>query len=204
MLGYKGDKAGLFDPETNVQYAVAYLARAWRLANGDLCRTLMKYRAGHGEERMTPLSVEYCRRARTHLAAIGSPLAEGALPPLAAGTVPPMAVQVKTRPNALPTIASSAISAPAASLAPKSATKVARSRPTTPTRVAKAANPERSPKTDRVRIASTSQDMVRTQAMLVLKARQEQRRKAWAEHETRLSAIDAKLKKSRLNIASGI
>jgi hypothetical protein len=37
----------------------------------------MKYRAGHGEERMTPLSVEYCRRVRTHLAAIGSPFAAG-------------------------------------------------------------------------------------------------------------------------------
>src|SRR5215207_9904448 len=68
------------DSETNVRLGVAYLARAWQLANGDVCRALMKYRAGWGEERMTPLSVEYCRRARGHLAAIGSPLADGALP----------------------------------------------------------------------------------------------------------------------------
>jgi hypothetical protein len=27
----------------------------------------MKYRAGHGEDQMTPLSVEYCRRVREHL-----------------------------------------------------------------------------------------------------------------------------------------
>src|SRR4029453_10151459 len=40
----------------------------------------MKYRAGWGEERMSPLSVEYCRRARSHLAAIGSPLADKAQP----------------------------------------------------------------------------------------------------------------------------
>lgn len=40
----------------------------------------MKYRAGHGEERFTVRSVEYCRRARNHLAAIGSPLASAALP----------------------------------------------------------------------------------------------------------------------------
>jgi hypothetical protein len=80
MLGYRGSITGLFEPETNVRYSVAYLAGAWRLANGDLCRTLMKYRAGHGEERMTPLSVEYCRRARSFLAAIGSPLGAGALP----------------------------------------------------------------------------------------------------------------------------
>jgi hypothetical protein len=80
MLGYRGPITGLFEPETNVRYSVAYLAGAWRLANGDLCRALMKYRAGHGEERMTPLSVEYCRRARSYLAGIGSPLGAGALP----------------------------------------------------------------------------------------------------------------------------
>ena len=80
MLGYKGDEAALFEPETNVRYSVAYLAGAWRRTDGDVCRTLMKYRAGHGEERMTPLSVEYCRRAKGYLATIGSPLAQGALP----------------------------------------------------------------------------------------------------------------------------
>ena len=80
MLGYKGDVEALFEPETNVRYSVTYLASAWRRTDGDLCRTLMKYRAGHGEERMTPLSVEYCRRAKGYLAAIGSPLAQGALP----------------------------------------------------------------------------------------------------------------------------
>ena len=80
MLGYTGGVTGLFDPETNIRYGVKYLGRAWQLAKGDLCRTLMKYRAGWGEERMTPLSVEYCRRAREHLAAIGSPLGNGATP----------------------------------------------------------------------------------------------------------------------------
>ena len=80
MLGYKGGLTGLFDPETNVHFGVKYLAHAWVLAKGDLCRALMKYRAGWGEERMSPLSAEYCRRARQHLAAIGSPLADGAAP----------------------------------------------------------------------------------------------------------------------------
>ena len=81
MLGYKGGISGLFEPETNVRLGVAYLARAWELAKGDVCRALMKYRAGWGEERMSPLSVEYCRRARAHLAAIGSPLRRGCLFP---------------------------------------------------------------------------------------------------------------------------
>jgi hypothetical protein len=80
MLGYKGGVEALFEPETNVRYSVTYLAGAWRRTDGNVCRTLMKYRAGHGEERMSPLSVEYCRRAKGYLAAIGSPLAQGALP----------------------------------------------------------------------------------------------------------------------------
>src|SRR5215218_5784734 len=65
LLGYNGKAADLFVPETNVRLGVAYLARAWQLAKGDVCRALMKYRAGWGEERMTPLSVEYCRRVRS-------------------------------------------------------------------------------------------------------------------------------------------
>ena len=53
MLGFRGTAAELAKPEVNIHYGVAYLSKAWRLANGDLCRTLMKYRAGHGEEVMT-------------------------------------------------------------------------------------------------------------------------------------------------------
>ncbi|MBM1174465.1 lytic transglycosylase domain-containing protein [Microvirga arabica] len=71
MLGFKGSNAELAQPEDNIRYGVAYLAKAWRLAGGDICRALMKYRAGHGEETMTPLSAEYCRRAKVHLAALG-------------------------------------------------------------------------------------------------------------------------------------
>jgi hypothetical protein len=85
MLGFTGSDAELAKPEVNIHYGVIYLSRAWRLANGDLCRALMKYRAGHGEETMTPRSVTYCQRARNHLAALGSPFAtEGTTPPLAA------------------------------------------------------------------------------------------------------------------------
>lgn len=80
MLGHAGPAEALLDPETNIRFGVAYLARAWTLAEGDLCRTLMKYRAGHGEQRMSALSVEYCSRARNRLAATGSPLS-AAIPP---------------------------------------------------------------------------------------------------------------------------
>jgi hypothetical protein len=75
MMGFRGTSAELARPEINIHYGVTYLGKAWRLANGDLCRALMKYRAGHGEEVMSPLSVTYCQRARSHLATIGSPFA---------------------------------------------------------------------------------------------------------------------------------
>ncbi len=92
MLGFNGSNETLAAPETNIRYGVEYLAKAWRLAGGDVCRALMKYRAGHGEERMTPRSVEYCRRARVHLAAIGSPLANEGSAVAAALSAAPMQV----------------------------------------------------------------------------------------------------------------
>ena len=88
MLGFRGEISELAKPEINLHYGIAYLAAAWRLAKGDLCRALMKYRAGHGEEQMSALSVSYCNRARAHLASIGSPLAAGYSGPIA--SVEPM------------------------------------------------------------------------------------------------------------------
>ena len=75
MLGFKGPPGALADPATNIHYGATYLGQAWHLTRGDVCRTLMKYRAGHGSEVMSALSASYCARARAHLVAVGSPLA---------------------------------------------------------------------------------------------------------------------------------
>lgn len=94
MLGFRGDDAELATSETNIHYGVLYLTRAWNLAGGDLCRALMKYRAGHGEEIMTPRSQVYCNRARHRLLAMGaSPTTAQAAPipapePVAAPAAP--------------------------------------------------------------------------------------------------------------------
>jgi hypothetical protein len=77
LLGFDGTDQELAEPATNIRLGVTYLAKAWNLAKGDLCRALMKYRAGHDEDQMTPLSVEYCRRAREHLSVQGRQVAEG-------------------------------------------------------------------------------------------------------------------------------
>jgi soluble lytic murein transglycosylase-like protein len=98
MLGFRGSTGELAKPEINIHYGVAYLSKAWRLANGDLCRTLMKYRAGHGEEVMTPRSVSYCNKARSHLAALGSSLAtDGPTPP----AIIPKSVLTNSQPQSL-------------------------------------------------------------------------------------------------------
>jgi len=88
MLGFTGSTAELAKPEVNIHYGVIYLSQAWRLAGGDLCRALMKYRAGHGEEVMSPLSVMYCNRARSRLVAMGSPYGGPGTWPVCAATSP--------------------------------------------------------------------------------------------------------------------
>ena len=71
MMGFSGTLAELAVPEVNIRLGVNYLAQAWNKAGGDLCTALMKYRAGHVETRFSHLSVEYCLRARSRLAAMG-------------------------------------------------------------------------------------------------------------------------------------
>lgn len=78
QMGFRGAPAALFAPAANMRFAVAYLARAWAASGGNVCRALMKYRAGVAEERYSPLSLAYCRRAAAWLAATGSPLAASA------------------------------------------------------------------------------------------------------------------------------
>lgn len=79
MLGFAGTDAELALAENSIRYGVTYLARAWQLASRDICTTVMKYRAGHGETRFSVRSVDYCRRVRAVLASQGYPVT-GELP----------------------------------------------------------------------------------------------------------------------------
>ncbi len=87
MLGFTGELTELAAPEINIHYGVTYLAQAWRLAGGDLCTAVMKYRAGHGETRFSNLSVNYCLAVRARLAARGFPVT-GAVPVATFGGAP--------------------------------------------------------------------------------------------------------------------
>src|SRR5712671_1344038 len=46
-LGYTGDAAGLRNPDTNLTYAVKYLAGAYHAANGDHARAIHYYAGGY-------------------------------------------------------------------------------------------------------------------------------------------------------------
>ncbi|CAN5564175.1 hypothetical protein BH10PSE7_BH10PSE7_30390 [soil metagenome] len=74
LMGFSGPLTELAKPETNIAYGTQYLAEAWRLANKDICTTVMKYRAGHGESRFSARSVNYCLSVRAHLGSIGFPV----------------------------------------------------------------------------------------------------------------------------------
>lgn len=68
LMGYKGPAYGLYDPETNIQYGMKYLAGAHDLGGGKVCGTILKYNAGHGAKRMNPISQRYCNRVQDVLA----------------------------------------------------------------------------------------------------------------------------------------
>ena len=98
-LGFKGNAAELAEPDINIHYGVLYLSRVWRLAGGELCRALVKYRAGQDEEEMTPRSQVYCNRARNRLLAMNSAAAVtqvAAVPPSATAPEPATAPATKS------------------------------------------------------------------------------------------------------------
>src|SRR5215470_15033242 len=64
LLGYTGTLWELYEPETNIEWGMRYLAGARRLADGDLCRTAMRYNGGHGLKRMSRATTIYCNKIK--------------------------------------------------------------------------------------------------------------------------------------------
>lgn len=69
LMGYRGSIDDLFHPETNIKYGMKYLGGARKRGDGTICGTILKYNAGHGAERMNPISAAYCRKVEKHLGA---------------------------------------------------------------------------------------------------------------------------------------
>lgn len=73
MLGFKGSEAELRDPETNVRLGMAHLKRAFVLARGDICQTLLKYRTNYAETGLTPAVTTECRAVQARVASGPTP-----------------------------------------------------------------------------------------------------------------------------------
>ncbi|MCX2697803.1 lytic transglycosylase domain-containing protein [Ochrobactrum chromiisoli] len=69
-LGYSGSAKGLYEPSTNIQYGMKYLAQAQKLGGGTTCGTILKYNAGHGAKRMNPTSAKYCSSVKSYMAGL--------------------------------------------------------------------------------------------------------------------------------------
>jgi soluble lytic murein transglycosylase-like protein len=67
-MGYRGSRAGLYDPDTNLQYGMKYLAGAWRQSGGSMCGAISKYQGGHGVRGVTRAGAVYCSKVRQHMA----------------------------------------------------------------------------------------------------------------------------------------
>ena len=74
-MGYTGSAAGLLDPNTNMTYAVKYLAGAYHAAGGNADRAVSLYASGYGGRSVARVSPEAraahayergSRRVRSH------------------------------------------------------------------------------------------------------------------------------------------
>jgi soluble lytic murein transglycosylase-like protein len=67
-MGFTGTAQDLLEPETNLEWGMRYLARAHRLAKGDICGTVMRYQGGLQATQMSAAAIPYCGRVKTLMA----------------------------------------------------------------------------------------------------------------------------------------
>lgn len=67
-LGYRGTTQALYDPKTNLEWGMRYLAGAHQRASGDVCGTILRYNAGHFAKRMNARSRSYCSQVKQLIA----------------------------------------------------------------------------------------------------------------------------------------
>lgn len=70
-IGFLGTPKDLFDPATNLEWGMRYLAGAHHLAKGDTCGTVMRYQGGHRTTRMSKDATVYCGKVKSILARAG-------------------------------------------------------------------------------------------------------------------------------------
>jgi hypothetical protein len=145
---------------------------------------------------MTPLSVEYCRRVRVHLATIGSAIGAGANVLSASASAP--SNSPKTAPSAA---ADAAVKLPQRGPFHRIESVAVEGVQVLP--------PQRPAKGLRVAAVGASTKPSAETRSLALAQEKEKRRKArirqmWAAHDARMQSISAKLRPESLRISTGI
>jgi soluble lytic murein transglycosylase-like protein len=67
-MGFTGSAQDLLDPGINLEWGMRYLARAHRLARGDVCGTVMRYQGGLQATQMSAAAIPYCGKVKTLMA----------------------------------------------------------------------------------------------------------------------------------------
>lgn len=67
-MGYRGSRQALYDPSTNLDYGMRYLAEAYRQAGGNMCGAVSKYQGGHGVRGVTRAGAVYCGKVKKYMA----------------------------------------------------------------------------------------------------------------------------------------
>jgi soluble lytic murein transglycosylase-like protein len=67
-VGFSGTREQLYDPATNLEWGMKYLAMSWKLGGNTPCGAVMKYQGGHGTMRPSAASNAYCAKVRAHMA----------------------------------------------------------------------------------------------------------------------------------------
>lgn len=64
QFGFKGSEEDLWEPRTNLKWGFKFLAGAYKRANGDTCKTIMKFTGGYYVEEPTKLHLAYCGKVQ--------------------------------------------------------------------------------------------------------------------------------------------
>jgi soluble lytic murein transglycosylase-like protein len=89
-MGYRGDAAGLLDPNVNMTYAVKYLAGAYRAAGGNVDRAVALYARGYHDvaKRQGTTAVSLAGESAPAMIPVAAPVMRPAVIPVAAPMVP--------------------------------------------------------------------------------------------------------------------
>ncbi len=75
-LGFSGAPSALLEPDTNLRYGLKYLGDAYKLADGDVCGTILRDQAGHRAVQMTAAARAYCSKVKLFTASASAAKAQ--------------------------------------------------------------------------------------------------------------------------------